>query len=110
MIDPESGRDLLRRPPHRRISRPTVERCRPNARAISASLSPRQIPTKIRSRSSNDNRCDECPTRRRINAASSRIRHADVIASPNSAITSFTCAPARNLATIARRSVGVNSR
>jgi hypothetical protein len=49
----------------------TVERWRPRALAISLSLSPRQTPTKIRSRSSNESQCGEHSTRRRISAASS---------------------------------------
>lgn len=57
-----SGR-YRRRSPHLAISRPIVARWRPSALAISLSLSPQQTPTKIRSRSSNDNRCGEHNTR-----------------------------------------------
>jgi len=60
------GRYWRRWTPQRRI---TLERWRPNARAISLSLSPRQTPTTIRSRSSNDSRCGEDATRRRTSAA-----------------------------------------
>jgi hypothetical protein len=84
-----------RRSAHLRISRPTVERWRPRALAISLSLSPRQTPTKTRSRSSKESRCGEHTTRRRISAASSRTRHAEVCSTTNSAITSWTSAPAR---------------
>jgi hypothetical protein len=98
------------RPPPARISRHTVDGARPNALAIARADSPTAIPREIRSRSSNDNRCGECTTRRPINAASCPIRHADECANPNSAITSLTRAPARNRATITRRSDTDNNR
>ena len=90
-------------PPHRRAMPP-------NTRAICASLSPTAIPTRIRSRSSNESRCGDCSTRRRITTTSSRNRYIDRDGTSNSAATSLTAAPARNRAKIADRSVGDNHR
>src|SRR5580704_9531035 len=105
-----SGRYRHRSPQVRLISRPTVERCRPIARAISLSDSPRATPTQIRSRSSNVSRNRECSARRLSINASSRTRAIVSREHPNRAANPPIDAPSTNLSAISPRSSGRNHR